>query len=172
MVDATDNGLDPVAAARVARLIDRFRAIDPTMADLPLYNGKLTVEGYGFQRDGDQIVGVLITPWFMNIVVLPVAAEAIDPNGYGKSKMITLAGGAFPCLYNGDPAVGAFWGHSLHSPMDVFVSMDQARAEAKLRLAHALTAPEPPKAPVVAERSGETLANSGRRTLFTGLLRA
>ena len=47
------------------------------MKDIPIVNNKLKVEVVGFVNWGEESgkqaskVGVLITPWFMNIVLLP-----------------------------------------------------------------------------------------------------
>ena len=41
------------------------------MQGLPLCNPQLSVEGVGFAAMGEHQLGVLITPWFMNLVLLP-----------------------------------------------------------------------------------------------------
>lgn len=148
---------------RVRALEARFAEIAETMADLPVYNGALTVEAWGFgPYDEGTLIGVLITPWFMNLVLLPEAPEPIDPNRYGEASKVALPGGEWQVLYGGDEAVGAFRAASLHSPMDVFVDQAQARAEARLRLAEALTPPEPEQDEAT---GGKTLS---RRSILSG----
>jgi [NiFe] hydrogenase assembly HybE family chaperone len=140
---------------RVAALEARFAEIDvQSMRGLPLRNAALTVEAVGFAPcAADALLGVLVTPWFMNLVLLPLAPERIDPARYGRAETIPLPGGARAFLYGGDPAVGAFRAASLHSPMEVFLSPAQARAEARLRLAEALTPPAPPPPPALDRRA-------------------
>lgn len=144
---------------RISALTVRFRQIgDEQMSDLPFYNPNIEVEAWDFSElDETHLIGVLITPWFMNLIVLPLVLEPIDPHRYGESRQIALTGGARGFLYGGDPAVGAFWAHSLHSPMQQFGTQMQARTEARLRLAQVLT---------LDERSPQALRNPGRRALF------
>lgn len=147
------------ADLRISGLAVRFRQIgDEQMRDLPFYNPNLEVEAWDFSAfDDASLIGVLITPWFMNLMVLPLEHEPIDSNRYGASRMMVLAGGERRFLYGGDPAVGAFWAHSLHSPMQKFSSQAHARTEARLLLAQALTRDE---------RAPSALCNPGRRALF------
>src|SRR4051794_8656986 len=73
---------DPAArwAHRVAELATLFSTIAHTrMAGVPVLNASLRVEAIGFERPltGDVVapvvgVGVLVTPWFMNLVRLPM----------------------------------------------------------------------------------------------------
>jgi len=52
-------------------LVDRYRAIyDERMLGLPIINAALEVEAIGFCDFDEHQVGVLITPWFMNLVLL------------------------------------------------------------------------------------------------------
>ena len=76
---------EPTAESpRIRELVERFREIGETaMRDLPLYNPELEVEALGFQALDDQWVGVLITPWFMNLVRLPTQSA---PDGYGANR--------------------------------------------------------------------------------------
>lgn len=144
---------------RISGLAVCFRRIgDEQMRELPFFNPKLEVEARDFGAfDETHLIGVLITPWFMNLVLLPLQAEPIDAGRYGESRRIALPGGERVFLYGGDPAVGALWAHSLHSPMQQFGSQMQARTEARLRLAQAL---------MQDERAPQAPHNPGRRALF------
>lgn len=149
---------------RISALAVRFRQIgDDHMRDLPFYNAALEVEAFDFFPLGDDdLAGVLITPWFMNLVVLPRQPVAMEPQRCGEIRRIALPGGERSFLYGGDPVVGALWAHSLHSPMQKFATQDQARSEARLRLAQVMSRPQPlPAAP----------ANTGRRAFLTGMAR-
>ena len=151
---------DHLADLRISVLAVHFREIgDRQMRDLPFYNTHLEVEAFGFSPFGDrQLIGVLITPWFMNLAVLPLAAEPVVANRYGQGQMIALPGGERRFLYGGDEAIGAFWSHSLHSPMQKFTSQAHARSEARIRLADAM---KPAQA-------GPAVPSPGRRAFLTG----
>jgi [NiFe] hydrogenase assembly HybE family chaperone len=62
---------DPV----LRRLIERYREADPRMRDLPFYNDRLDVEAVGFRDWESHRLGILITPWFINLVLLPGTAD-------------------------------------------------------------------------------------------------
>lgn len=134
---------------RVAALIAAYARADAAMRDLPIYNPALSVAAYGFAPltgeglDGEGLIGVLITPWFMNLVLLPEAMQPYDPARSSGSRKVVLPGGARAFRQAGDATLGTIWTASLHSPMEVFKSQPQALAEARLRLAEALTPPEP-----------------------------
>src|SRR3546814_5333263 len=83
------------ADLRISSLAIRFRQIgDEQMRELPFYNANLEVEAWDFSAfDPDHLIGVLITPWFMNLVLLPLVLQPIDSNRYGKSRTLVLAGG-------------------------------------------------------------------------------
>lgn len=134
--------IEPPEHPRVAAMRARFVEIDSIMRPLPLYNPVLHVATHGFSPWEDALLGILVTPWFMNLVVLPQAPEPIDPTQYGEASTLVLPGGETRILYNGDPEIGAFRAASLHSPMDIFKSHAQAMAEARLRLQGALTPPD------------------------------
>lgn len=151
---------------RVAALVERFLEIDTTMRDLPLYNAKLTVEAYDFRPyESQDLVGILITPWFMNLLLLPLTPSTIDPNRYGEARRIALPGGERNFLYGGDDAIGSFWAASLHSPMETFVVMAQARAEARLRREEALT---PPPETATVGTAAHTKPPMSRRAFLRG----
>lgn len=155
---------DHAVELRVAQFTVHFRQIgDSQMRDLPFYNAKLDVEAIEFRRlNVESLVGALITPWFMNLIVLPLLAEATVPNRYGEARAIMLPAGALPFRYGGDADIGVYWGHSLHSPMQKFGSQAQARSEAQQRLRQAMTVPAAtPAAP-----------NLSRRAFLTGARRS
>jgi len=49
-----------------------FREAEPSLRDLPIYTAVLAIEAIGFcQTDTEMLIGVVLTPWFMNLVRLP-----------------------------------------------------------------------------------------------------
>lgn len=150
----------PNAELRVCELAVHFREIgDTQMRDLPFYNANLEVEAWGFAPfAADSLIGVLITPWFMNLVVMPLNFELVQARCYGQSRTISLPSGERKFLYGGDERVGALWAYSLHSPMQKFASPAHARGEARARLAEAMKSP----------RAVPVAPSPGRRAFLLG----
>lgn len=64
------------ALPRIAALQAHFERVHKQqMQDVPILNPALWVETIGWQRWSNGILGVLITPWFMNLVWLPDVVE-------------------------------------------------------------------------------------------------
>ncbi len=55
----------------VERLVARYREAEPRMRDLPFYNDSLSIEPVGFREWEGHRLGILITPWFINLILLP-----------------------------------------------------------------------------------------------------
>jgi len=152
---------------RIVALLDMFRKADALLRELPLYNGAISIEAIGFREFGDDaMIGVVLTPWFMNLVRLPVMRRPYDGNALGQAVRVVLPFGERRFTINGDENVGLFEAHSLHSPVLGFCAQEHARAEAMSQLAMLLSPPVPEEeaaAPV--ERAKTPLA---RRALIFG----
>ena len=123
---------------RVQTLVASFERIArESMCGLPFYNEALSVEAVGFERIGDGWLGVLITPWFMNLMLVSDQPIPYAEAANGKKRSVELPGGPVQFLCGGTEDFGMFDAHSIASPMDVHKSQDQARAAARLALARA-----------------------------------
>lgn len=72
------------------QLVDRFHSIyRDRMQNLDFVNAGLTVEAIGFRKYGDLRVGVLITPWFMNLIILPAKDDLTSPQ-QGRQVDVTF----------------------------------------------------------------------------------
>ncbi len=100
------------------RLAALWQAIAPRMADLPIYNPKLTVQTTEFRRHGTWTVGVAVTPWFMNVVAIPDDPVAVPLPGAGVT--IALPGGEIDAIVSDLDGFGRIACASLFSPMDAF----------------------------------------------------
>lgn len=161
------NPSDLAEHLRVRTLIERFRAVDAAMRDLPLYNAKVPIEAIGFRHFGENsLLGVVQTPWFMNLIVLPVEPEPMDMTKIGKSDVIQLPAGPRTFIVGGDEVVGLYKAHSLHSPVLNFTLPGQAQAEARRLLAVLMTPPAPD--PVAANKANKDVRGFDRRALFMG----
>jgi [NiFe] hydrogenase assembly HybE family chaperone len=128
---------------RVSALIERFRHIDLGMRDLPIYNNKVAIEPVGFRSFGKaELLGVLLTPWFMNLMILPIEPVAMNMAAIGKTISIELPGGSRTFVVGGDEVIGLYRARSLHSPLLTFTLPGQALAEARRLLTLLMTPPD------------------------------
>ena len=120
-----------------------FRSIlDKQMRDMPMLNPALCVEAVGFRPWSDHWLGILVTPWFMNLVRLPLArVDATD--GVGLGSTLELGGRAIGFLGAHEAAIGAFDACSLFSPMFEFANPAAACGVAEAVLADLRGAPAP-----------------------------
>lgn len=117
---------------RVQQLEQVFATIAATrMAGLPLMHPGLAVQAVDFAPTADGTAcGVLVTPWFMNLVRLPLQAGAPLP-APGRAADFDIGGWTFRFLGQAEPGLGPFAAASLASPMSEFA--DQAAAVATAR---------------------------------------
>lgn len=110
---------------RVALLVDYFQRIAETqMRDVPILNPQLHVQAIDFQPLADQTwLGVLLTPWFMNLIWLTQVQEAFQ---LGESRDLQLDSGTYSLQLNYADGIGSFYSASLFSPVLQFT--DQATA--------------------------------------------
>ncbi len=98
------------------------------MAGIPLLNPALRVQCVGFRPWGDEILGVLITPWFLNLMLLPSEADKLDECNIGEKQTRLFSSGAYEFIVGEETGVGRYLSCSLFSPM--FEFEDQAAAVA------------------------------------------
>ena len=135
---ATDHNRHP----RVAALLDCFRQVDAGMRDLPIYNDKIAIEAIGFRPFGDDaLIGVVLTPWFMNLKLLPIAPEPMRMAEIGRLVEVELPAGKRTFVIGGNEVFGLYRAHSLHSPVLTFTLPGQAQAEARRQLGLLLMSP-------------------------------
>jgi len=154
---------------RVQALIELFQRIDAGMRDIPIYNEKITIAAIGFRLFGEgELLGVVLTPWFMNMIMLPIEPVPMEMARIGRSVSVELPTGKRAFVVGGDEAIGLYKAHSLHSPVLNFTLPGQAQAEAR-RVLTLLMTPAPP------DVTEETAAGNGcgtnrldRRALLFG----
>lgn len=136
-----------------------FRDIERTrMAGLPILNTALAVEAIEFTPWQGHWLGALITPWFLNLVLVPGAQGDWPHAAEGERIVRRLPAG--DCNFYGcfEPAIGEFHASSLWSPMSRFADQATARAEALYRLDAWLAEPPPPTEPAAGATDGERRA--------------
>lgn len=127
-------------------LVDRFRDIDhERMRGLPIVNPELEVEAIGFRRFEDHLVGILITPWFMNLLLLPASAESC---GLTQGAIVErqLPHGNIEFTACSDEVLGDYLSAIMFRAVTDFPDQAMARAVAKEILLKLFTEPEPTSA--------------------------
>lgn len=109
------------------------------MLGLPILNPELEVEAVGFAPHKGLWVGVLITPWFMNLMLLSGTATC-PALAEGGSQYWPFPGGPLQFSAGFEAEVGSFQVCSLFSPMGEFANQDEARAAAQAVMDGLLTA--------------------------------
>ncbi len=103
------------------------------MADMPLINQKLSVQSIGFQQWQKNILGILVTPWFMNIMLLP--GEDKWDSLHEKQKIThCFPSGKYVFIVGFEAAIGYYQMCSLFSPMFEFADQDAAQQTATIAL--------------------------------------
>lgn len=132
---------------RVQALEAQFRVIAATrMADMPMCHPGLQVAAVGFEPDpAGGAVGVLITPWFMNLLWLPDPDSDQPALRVGDTQARNVGCERFDFIGGHEDGVGAFQACSLFSPMFEFADQAAVLATAQAVLDHLR---QPPAAPV------------------------
>jgi [NiFe] hydrogenase assembly HybE family chaperone len=99
------------------------------------------VQAVGFRPWGAHWLGVLVTPWFMNLVLLPRERAACHPVGERETRHHVFPAGVFEFIGNRDAVLGDYQACSLFSPMFEFADHDAARATATASLRPCSTPP-------------------------------
>ena len=145
---------DDAPQRRLAGLEAVFRRIATTrMRGVPVLNPALSVQAVGFGPDplrtapgaAPTMLGVLVTPWFMNLMRVPLGtAEVLAPGQVGPQRL-----GEHRLRFIGahEAAFGAYEMCSLASPMFEFADQQAAVATARevlVRLRSSATTPSAP----------------------------
>lgn len=132
-----DPGAQSVAEAAkldalTERLVADFREVwHAKMRDLPMVNKLLHVEAVGFRMVEGRPLGVLISPWFMNLIQLPGDGEDWTRLSPGAKELISFPSGDYEFIHNARELIGGYKACSLFSPMGDFSSQMQAQEVAR-----------------------------------------
>ncbi len=142
----------PSPAAALEQAFERIHR--GPMAGLPMLNPALRVQSVGFRPWQSCWLGVLITPWFMNLMLLPRIVSAWQPLAERDKRTLVFPAGEFEFIGGRDPSVGDYQACSMFSPMFEFADQGgaQATAEAVLEGLLHVDAASAPAAPAVSKR--------------------
>jgi [NiFe] hydrogenase assembly HybE family chaperone len=156
---------DAEVAELSARLQAHFAEVHRrSMADVPICNEALAVASIGFRLWRGQALGIVVTPWFMNIVLAPLQGSPPVLAAPGATRSVSLPCGKVDFLVAELEGFGRLLMCSLFSPMQDFVDQDAALATAKAAIealmdeAALAQAPEPEVYPFAPEAPRETPA--------------
>lgn len=113
------------------------------MDGIPILNSKLDVEAVDFCEREGRPFGVLVTPWLMNLVLLPGEGEDWSQMKTGESVTHDFPAGPRAFQANEIEGFGVVQTFALYSPMFRFVNQDHARAAARHSLKELMCAPDP-----------------------------
>ncbi len=113
-----------------ARLEAVFTRIGKTrMQGLPFLNPNLRVEAVGFRPWSGEWLGALVTPWCLNLVLMPGEGPWKSLPAGGE-RIVALPAGRFRFLAGHDEELGEYHACSLFSPAQAFADHETARAVA------------------------------------------
>lgn len=137
---------DPLSAeqsARVTLLAQVFTRIgEERMKEIGLYNHALKVEAFGFRPWDDWVAGVLVTPWFMNFMLLPNRPDQMAGIAVGVKRRLDMPCGEVVLTAGEVEEVGPYWASSLYSPMGRFDVHDMAATTARAAVERFFREPE------------------------------
>ena len=113
------------------------------MADVPIVNARLRVEALGFRDWHGVRVGALVTPWSVNLVILPAPGRALPPARRGEPCTWTCPSGTYAFDAHDDPVLGSFQQCSLFSPVLEFACHEDAATAARAALEALFATPQP-----------------------------
>lgn len=114
------------------RLEAAFRAVAHRMTGLGFVNPALSVEAVGFAPWNGHWLGVLVTPWFMNLTLAPRDRAVWQPLAQGEKRCYAFPAGEYEFIGAHDDAAGEYQQCSLFSPLLEFEDHATARLVAVL----------------------------------------
>ncbi len=118
-----------------------YREIEQTrMEGVPILNPDLSVAAIGFEEYGTSYLGVLLTPWFMNLILVPVDQDEFAQGGLkvGDKTTVALPAGQVEFIVGHEDSLGFSMACSLFSPVFEFEDQDAMLETAKAVLAEVL----------------------------------
>jgi [NiFe] hydrogenase assembly HybE family chaperone len=102
------------------------------MTDMPMVNDKLQVHATGFQPWQQHYLGVLSTPWFMNLMLIPGEQEDWSELHELSKHSHVFPSGRYEFITGYEEEIGKYQMCSLFSPMFEFADDDSAVETAQI----------------------------------------
>ena len=139
------------------------------MQGFPLLNPLLRVEAVGFRPWLSHWLGVLITPWFMNLLLIPREITAWRAAAPGDAIAYLFPSGTYEFISGLDEALGEYQACSLFSPMFQFTDQEAARLTALAALESLLDGAMHEQGPAAGQRAGGETAMTKRNFILGGV---
>lgn len=136
---------------RVQAATNAYRRAALALKGMPIYNPTLAVEAVGFRRIEGREAGVMVTPWFMNLTVLPSAEDLAVWVKAGTARL-TFPSGAYDFLVSELPDFGLVATCPLFTQMADFTDHEAAQVAALAAAEALFQAEEPEPSPTVSRR--------------------
>lgn len=157
-----------IPVATVTDLVERYRDIArERMRGLAIYNDRLEVEAIGFRDFKGHAMGALVTPWFMNLILLPQGDDWSD-RPVGSVSEWSLPAGEHEFTTCRDESLGTYLSAVLFRTMTHFPDQQTAQAIAQEVLERLFAAPAAQQ-PQSGEETPSSTSPLSRRELFGGL---
>ncbi len=134
------------------------RIASEQMQGMPVLNPAIQVQAVGFRRWRGFELGVIITPWFMSLLLLPGIDDDWEGFQLGDAQTHSFPNMKYDFTINEFEGLGRCQTHALHSPMFKFDNHRQAVEEAERVLAVMMEKVEPAEADPEEERLRRFLA--------------
>jgi [NiFe] hydrogenase assembly HybE family chaperone len=159
---------DAAVASPAPRLEAAFTRIWKTrMEGLAFLNAALRVEAVGFRPWQGEWLGALVTPWSVNLVLMP--GEGHWPAlAAGGERIVALPAGRYRFIAGADAELGEYHACSLFSPALEFADHETARATAQAALAALFDPAHAPGADSFQPSQPDTPAPVSKRDFLRG----
>lgn len=155
----------PVADDPSAALVDFYtRVWREQMQELPFVNSALAVEAVGFRRCQGDWVGIVVTPWFLNLLLIPGGGALWQDLPAGEQRAVEFPVGELDFIADHDPErqppLVAFQYCPLIHPVQHLATPAMAREAAAAALLALFMPPAAAAADVVTEPARPTAGES------------
>lgn len=116
-------------------------------ADQTPGHGALAVSVVGFERIAGDWLGVVVTPWFLDLFLMAGGGSLWGDIPVGQRRYVNLAGGTLPFLAAADPAFGPYQHTPLIEPVTAVPDMATALRLAREAMATLRGTPAAPPTP-------------------------
>jgi len=155
---------DNPAALLVAHYESLWQEGGQDMAEI---NPALAIEAVGFTRYEGDWLGVVITPWFLRLFMLPGGGSLWGEIPVGQSRYVSLPAETMQFVADEAPQLGAFQYSTLLEPTSLVADMNAARQMAiRVMQPFGYLAPDPVLPP---HRESPEPAGVSRRGFFRRL---
>ncbi|WP_163576890.1 [NiFe]-hydrogenase assembly chaperone HybE [Halomonas faecis] len=144
MTEATQSTPRAYAEDPSRQLESVFEAIYwQRMQGVDLINPLLPIKASGFRLWEGSWVGTLLTPWFLNLMVLPADSGCWEGLACGERRGLRFPAGEFPFAGGHEPGIGDYLFCSLMSPVGDLTDPLAAVELAEEVMTLLMTPPEP-----------------------------